>query len=478
MKRRISRTNLFLLMILLVGCNLPIQTTGVQTTVPTLIPTEIVGPVITTTPIITATNMGPTATTLPSATPTPVRFLQLPSLSLPEFNARHSTGDLALSPDGKYLAVVSKDRLTGAKSIWIWNVHDFRASVAGYQMSDDVWSVAFSSDGNQLAVGCAAKIILLERETGNLIRTIDVPDAVVAELAFGPNYTLAFSDFNDSVTVWDLALNKTKYSVKGIVGFEPNHFALSPDGRWLVTADYSEMYIWDYATGRLVETRNGPNGGIGFAPAFAFSEDGKYLAVGGCSQFQFEGCVRGEISLWESDVLKLNLSHFSTRIQSLAFSSDNHYIAIASAEAQAELLDLRNRTFKKFPSLDQPAKIPPYDFFTISDMVFLQNRNELVVSSTDGIQLFDALTLSRTPNLSFRLRLNYPYIIKPSGDNLNFRIAPSLKGAIIQKLHKGDGFNVLDGPVIADHLIWWKVKIQDGTEGWIIERPEWYEFVS
>jgi hypothetical protein len=434
--------------------------------------------VIISTPIITLTGTASTATPLPSPGPTAVKFLQLPSLPLPEFNARYAPGDLALSPDGRYLAVVAKDRETGAKSIWIWNAHDLTASVVGYQMSDDVWSVAFSSDGNQIAIGCAAKIILMERETGNLISTIDIPNAVAVEVLFGPDQTLAFSDFNDSITVWDLTRNKIRYSVNGRVGFEPNHFAISPDGRRLITAAFSEMYIWDYETGKRIDTRKSPGDGLGSSPAFAFSKDGNYLAAGGCLQFNFEACVRGEVLLWENDVLALDLTSFSTRIRSLAFSMDNRYLAIASAdnEDQVELLDLESRSLKSFPSLAEPTKNPPNDSFFIDDMLFLADKNGLVVSTTDGIQLLDAKTLSRVPNLSFRLRLNYPYQITAAGDNLNFRVFPSLNGTIIQKLHKGDGFNTVEGPVFADDFIWWKVKIQDGTEGWITERPGWYQF--
>jgi WD40 repeat protein len=385
---------------------------------------------------------------------------------------------LDLSADGAYLAVVSKDRQAGDKSIWIWNAHDFTTSVAGYQMNDDVWSVAFSSDGKQLAIGCAAKIILLERETGTLISTIDTPNAVAVQLTFGPNHTLAFSDFNDSVTVWDLTLNKIKYSVNGIVGFEPNHFAISPDGRRLLTSDFSETHVWDYATGQSITTRESPDGGIGVAQALAFSDDGKYLAIGGCSQFNFESCVRGEVSVWESGVLKLDFNRFSTRIRSLAFSTDNRYLAIASAEKEdkVELLDLKSRSLKSFPALAEPVKNPPNDSFSIYDMVFLKEKDELVVSTTDGIQLLEASTLSRVPDLSFRLRLNYPYQITASGDNLNLRTVPSLNGTILQKLHKGDGINTVDGPIFADDFIWWKVKIQDGNEGWITERPGWFQF--
>jgi WD40 repeat protein len=226
-----------------------------------------------------------------------------------------------------------------------------------------------------------------------------------------------------------------------------------------------------------METRKSPNGGTGFAPVFAFSEDGGYLAVGGCSKFNLEACVRGEMFLWEGDHLKMNVSPFFTRIQSLVFSPDNRNIAIAGAGSQVKLLDLRNRNFKEFLSLEAPGKIPPDDFFSIYDMVFLTDGKTLAVSTTDGIQLLEVRTLSKAPNLSFRLRLNYPYRITASGDNLNFRSEPLGKGIIIKKLHMGEWFNTVGGPKIADHQVWWKVKIADGTEGWILEMPSYYEFV-
>ena len=52
-----------------------------------------------------------------------------------------------------------------------------------------------------------------------------------------------------------------------------------------------------------------------------------------------------------------------------------------------------------------------------------------------------------------------------------------MNGEIINKLHTGESFTIIDGPKITDDYVWWKVKIADDTEGWIVEMPGWYEFI-
>ena len=52
-----------------------------------------------------------------------------------------------------------------------------------------------------------------------------------------------------------------------------------------------------------------------------------------------------------------------------------------------------------------------------------------------------------------------------------------MKSEISRRLHAGEWFTVIDGPKIADDQVWWNVKIEDNTEGWIVEMPGWYEFI-
>lgn len=465
--------SLLLFALLLMGC----------TNRPEVIPTLVL-PAKTSMPIFTATLPAP-PTEVVSLTNTPSpdseeRLSQLPPLSLPEFNARYSTGDIALSADGRFLAAVSKDRWTGEQSIWIWDVSGFDQSFAVYQVTaDELWSVAFSPNGNILAIGCVEKIVIFEWKTGNPTQTIELPDFEIVQLSFGNDNTLVWSDFDDQVTVWDLSRNEVKYVVNGITGFKPNSFAISSDGRILVTGDSMGIQLWDFETGHPLGFRDEPKGGIGIVPVSVFSSTGDFFASTGCSEFIFEGCSRGKIIIWKSDIGTPSVvtDLHSGWIDTLAFSTNDEILASSSGGGILKLLYLANGEIVNAPPTEVPGKLPPADPFLITDIVFILDGKTLAASTKEGIQLLDIASMSWMPHLRFILSLNYSYTIATEGDNLNFRTEPSMQGEILKRLHKGEWFFVIDGPKIVDEQVWWKVKIEDDSEGWIVEMPGWYEFV-
>ncbi|MFW5749105.1 MAG: SH3 domain-containing protein, partial [Chloroflexota bacterium] len=59
-------------------------------------------------------------------------------------------------------------------------------------------------------------------------------------------------------------------------------------------------------------------------------------------------------------------------------------------------------------------------------------------------------------------------------ESLFVRSEPSLSAnPPVSQLYDGDQVLVLDGPVQADNLTWWRIRMADGTEGWSAERlPE------
>ncbi len=58
-------------------------------------------------------------------------------------------------------------------------------------------------------------------------------------------------------------------------------------------------------------------------------------------------------------------------------------------------------------------------------------------------------------------------VVNPGG--LNVRASPSLNADIVAGLDLGDGVEVLEGPVSADDVTWWRVRTADGFEGWAAE---------
>jgi len=459
--------------VLLNSCSTVVTPSTFPTPINTVLSSSTFAPESTPTPRLTSS---------PESPPISQRLSQLLPLALPEFNARYSADSIALSPDGIFLAVVSTNRLYGDKFVWVWNANDLTQSLVGYRivpiLADNVWSVAFSLDGNNIAFGGSGKINILDWKTGDVLDVVELSDSEAVQLAFGQNNTLIWSSFDDKVTVWNLSYNEIKYSVNGTVGLYSNSFAISPDGKVLVTAEATSLHLWDMATGQSLGFREGTDIGIGIAPATVFSSKGTFLASTGCSEFIFEGCSRGKIIVWKSDSTTPSIvteAHPSW-IRGLAFSPDEGTLASMSVDDTINLMSLADKKIAKVPSVELPGKLPPSNPFLLTDIEFLPDGKNLVVSTSDGIQLLNIGTMSWKPDLRFILSLGYPYTITSAGDNLNFRKEPSMNGEIIKKLYTGDSFGTTDGPKIVDGYVWWKVKIADDTEGWIVEQPGWYEF--
>jgi WD40 repeat protein len=473
MNKRFRTTSIIFLVLSLIGCVAQSEVT------PTLsLPTRLAEPTITQTQVTPTESVTLTNTPI-SVPPSESLFRELPALSLLEFNAIYSAGDMALSQDGETLAVVSKAKLECDNHVFVWNVNDWNQSLARYQIFlEALWGVAPSPDGTQLAIGGQEKIIILDWKTGAILNSIDLPGSEALQVAFGPNNTLISSSFDEKVTVWDLAGNAIKYSAHGTAGFYPDSFALSPDGKTLVTGDVQSIQFWDMATGQNLGSREGPDGGIGIAPATVFSSRGTFLASTGCDEFEFEGCSSGKIILWKSDsTIPLIFSDiYSTWVEGLAFSPDESVLASKSGADVIKLINLIDGRSMTVPSLELPNKLPPDEGFVINDVGFLSDGKTLAASTSDGIQLLNTTSMSWMPNLRFVLSFGKMYTITSKGEDLNLRTEPSLNSAIIRKLHAGDWIVPIGGPKIADEYLWWQVNTADGTLGWIVEMPDWYEF--
>jgi Tol biopolymer transport system component len=73
------------------------------------------------------------------------------------------------------------------------------------------------------------------------------------------------------------------------------------------------------------------------------------------------------------------------------------------------------------------------------------------------------------------LEIGKQYTITEWGANLNLRTEPSLGGKILEIFPAGEVITVLEGFVDADDYYWWKIRAQDGTEGWAVEAANWYK---
>ena len=106
----------------------------------------------------------------------------------------------------------------------------------------------------------------------------------------------------------------------------------------------------------------------------------------------------------------------------------------------------------------------------------------LVVADLKGNETIIPTQLEYPHDLAWapvpNLQAGIEYIITRSGANLNIRSEPSLQGEVLEKLHAEEVITVLDGYVDADDYYWWKIRAQDGTEGWAVEVANWYKLLN
>lgn len=237
-----------------------------------------------------------------------------------------SLNGVAISPDGKRLATASSD-----KSIQIWDTEAWREINRLLGHMGPVLSVAFSPDGRRLASTSVDKTVRLwEAVSGTELAVLRGHTARVTKVAFSPDGALLASIADDATPrIWDVAtgdmvatfeLPDTKEIAKAAVAFTrdsccllvSDHFnayawdiksrtlkfkldahaeaglAVLPDGKRIVGAAQSTVFLYDAATGKLQSSYSpsgieGPDGRypheFGDILALALSPNGESFAL-------------------------------------------------------------------------------------------------------------------------------------------------------------------------------------------------------
>ena len=221
---------------------------------------------------------------------------------------------LALSPDGKTLALAGSPRLSSVVApipqpgdepracLKLWDIEKQKLIKRKPKKDEPALkvmrSLAFSPDGKWIAAGDKdGKIRLLNGQTAEPKAVLDDHMGSVMRLAFSPDgNTLAsvsvdvrfgenFVASDNTIKLWDVQTGKPRASVKRT---KLQDFTFSPDGKSIATVGHfeqekdkwrSEVILWDAKTGQLKRTLatdlDVP------AISLAFSPDGKTLAVAG-----------------------------------------------------------------------------------------------------------------------------------------------------------------------------------------------------
>ena len=171
----------------------------------------------------------------------------------------------------------------GRRGARIWDVRTGNLHLVLPQ-SDFNMCLAFSADGNRLAVGTSHitnggdfGLINWRIENGRGIRSYYGLAGAGGRACFSPNGKLVAALSQQWVVgIWEVATSRlvARFQVRPGFSIDNSAIAISPDNRWFAFSALKEATLWDIKNHRLVKTVPLPPG---LCDQLAFTPKGKHL---------------------------------------------------------------------------------------------------------------------------------------------------------------------------------------------------------
>ncbi|MEM7131383.1 MAG: WD40 repeat domain-containing protein [Chloroflexota bacterium] len=260
----------------------------------------------------------------------------------------------------------------------------------------EVWSVAYSRDSKQLAVGLENGTILLwPLEADNIAevvpRQLSGHTDAVYTLAFdptNPNY-LASASADYSIRLWNVETGENSTTLFGHTA-DVLSIAYNPDGSQLASGSADgTVRLWNVSSGTLMNTLWE---GQGWMLSLAFSADGTKLAVGNAN---------GRIQIWDPDI-RILLHTFDAHtdwVSSVAFAPSGQSLASGAYDRSTLLWQIQERRAERLP--DTSTEQSEQGLALVNSVAFHHSGKYLMAGYENSIiALWDVETMELLTTLS------------------------------------------------------------------------------
>jgi WD40 repeat protein len=245
---------------------------------------------------------------------------------------------VAFSPDSRQVLTVGDRDGVSDNVVMLWNTVDC-GSIRTFPVgADEVYAVAYSPSGKDIAWAHRSGRIELTRLDGEW-HPISLPNLhndSVFKLDFSPDGRLLASAGRDRrVLLWDVEQQQMSRELAGAHQQRVTTVRFSPDGRLIASGGpEGHIFIWDLAKPgppiRTLDVAGGSN-------ELAFNRDGSVLAVGSDARYISEWSVPSWRKIFQLNALVGVRSVFGFNPQrgDLAFDGENGLIRILPNRADA-----------------------------------------------------------------------------------------------------------------------------------------------
>jgi WD40 repeat protein/DNA-binding SARP family transcriptional activator len=230
--------------------------------------------------------------------------------------------DVALSPDGAFIAVPGDD---GAVTVWEMDSGQEWRSLSGH--SGEVLGAAYSPGGDLLATYSTNEQIIWEVGSGTKLLELPAPASETNMGVFSPDGT-QFATVADFQVLEIMDIRSGRETFSGEHDYDVISFAFSPDGRYIAAGGRdANVQVWDVES-RQIHQALAVGAVSPQVEAIAYSPDGTRLAV---ADIMFDAATGQEL-FW--------LRGHTHGILHLAFNADGTRLITASYDGTAKVWDI------------------------------------------------------------------------------------------------------------------------------------------